>query len=85
MSSKFIVVINNSGELSVYVADNINDAETFVKSFCEEVKNEGGLIVAQYSDYAFGQTFIEEDFSIETFAPGEYRNVCKIDYSKKDC
>ena len=85
MSSKFIVVINNSGELSVYVADNINDAETFVRLFCEDVKNVGGLITAQYSDYAFGQTFDEEDFSIEVFAPGEYRNVCELDYFKKDC
>ena len=85
MSSKSIVVINNGGELSVYVADNISDAETFVKSYCEDVKNEEGLITAQYSNYAFGQTSDEEDFSIEVFAPGEYRNVCELDYFKKDC
>ena len=85
MNSKFIVVINNGGELAVCVADNINDAETFVKFFCEDVKNEEGLIVAQYSNYAFGQTSGEEDFSIEVFAPGEYRHVREFDYFKKDC
>ena len=80
MNNKFIILITNDGESTIYTAEKISDAEAFVKFFCKDVKHNGGSVASQYENYAFGRCSDETEFTIEIFVPGEYRNVRETDF-----
>lgn len=84
MNGKFIILVTNGANNAIYVTDNLTDAEAFVKFFCEDVLYKDGEIECQYNNYASG-TLEDEEFTIEIFCPGEYRNVRETNYFKEGC
>ena len=84
MNNKFIILVTNGVNNTIYVADNLIDAEAFVEFFCEDVLYKGGEIKCQYNNYTSG-TFKGEKISIEIFAPGEYGNVKEMSCFKEGC
>lgn len=82
MNNKFIILVNKDGESTIYTAENIVDAEAFVEFFCEDILYKDGKIKCHYNNFAFG-TLEGEEFTIEIFAPGEYKNVRETNYFKE--
>ena len=84
MDNKFIILISEGGEDSIYIADDWIDAEGFLVLYCENVLYKGGMVKGKCSDFAYG-ILDDREFSIEIFCPGEYKNVKETDYFKEIC
>lgn len=84
MENKFIIVVTKGTNNTIYVTDDLIDAECFVKLFCEDVLYKEGEIECQYNNYASG-TLMGKEFNIEIFCPGEYRNVREINFFEESC
>lgn len=82
MNNKFIILVTNGVNNTIYVTDDLIDAEAFIEFFCEDVLYKEGEIKCQYNNYASG-TLEGEEFTIEIFCPGEYKNVREMNYFKE--
>lgn len=84
MDNKFIILVTEDGENSIYIADDLIDAEAFLALYCENVLCKGGVVKGKCSVFAYG-TLNNREFTIEIFGPDDYKNVSEEDCFKEDC